>query len=186
MRPNWFVGLPVDGADWLAPLLDGAPPDLRCVHPEDLHLTVAFFGGVDEIHAMRGWSIAERLRHGPISVRLSGLVPMGNPRRPTALSVTLDEGRDATIALIAAIKADMLEAAGTPADRRPIKPHITVARPPRKAASADRRRAVAWAKALAPIGARVTLDRIALYTWSEERRDRKFRVVANQVLEGES
>jgi 2'-5' RNA ligase len=184
VRPNWFVGLPVDAGTWLEPLLADAPRGLHHVHPDDLHLTVAFFGGVDEEQAMRGWAVSERVKHAPISVRLSGLAPMGNPRRPTALSVVLGEGRDETIALIAEIKDDMLAAAQVRPDTRAIKPHVTVARPPRKASNAERRRAVTWAEGVTPIGAAVTLDRIALYTWSDDRRERKFRVVVDRALAG--
>lgn len=192
MRPNWFVGLPVDAEGWLAPLLATAPPGLRHMHPEDVHLTVAFFGGVDEDAALRGWAVGAAARSAPISVRLSGLAPMGNPRRPTALSVVLDQGREEAIALIASMKDDMLSAAGARSDTRAIKPHITVARPPRKASAAERKRAVAWAEDVDPVGVAVTLDRVALYTWSEDRRERKprgggrrqFRVVVERALDG--
>lgn len=176
--------MPVDGTGWLAPLLASAPRGLRHVHPRDLHLTVAFFGGVGEEAALRAWALAEGVSHAPVSVRLSGLAPMGNPRRPTALSVVLDEGRDEAMALIGTLKDDMLAAAGARPDTRPIHPHITVARPPRKVSAEERKRAVTWAEGVAPIGVSVTLDRIALYTWSEDRREQKFRVVADRALMG--
>jgi 2'-5' RNA ligase len=147
-------------------------------------MTVAFLGGVGEQAAERAWAVTEGFDHAPITVRLSGLAPMGNPRRPTALSVLLGEGRDETIRLIAALQDPMLEAAGAPPARRSIKPHITVARPPRKANAAMRKRAVAWAESVPPIDTEVTIDRVALYTWSTDRRERKFRVVHERALSG--
>jgi 2'-5' RNA ligase len=182
---NWFVGLPVPAGSWLEPLLTGAPADVQRLHPDDLHITVAFLGHVERDAAERAWAVVHDFEPGNVPVRLSGLEPMGNPRRPTALSVMLDEGHDETVALITAVRAPILEAAGVLADRYGVKPHITVARPARKADARARGRAVAWAKAVPPIGATVTLDRIALYTWSADRRLRKFRVVHDKALAGE-
>ncbi len=182
MLPNWFVGLPVVAVPWHASLLRTAPPGLSELHPDDLHITVAFFGGVSETRAAAGFEVACGLRADPLVVRLSGLEPMGNPRRPTALSVVLGDGAERTGALIASVKGAALEAAGAPADRYGIHPHITVLRPPRRATDEDRRVAVAWAKTVAPLDVAVTLDRVALYTWSEDRRTRKFRVVREHAF----
>lgn len=184
MRPNWFVGLPVSPGTWLGPLLAEAPADLKRIHPDDLHLSVAFLGDVSEEAARRAWAIAEAYHHAPLSVRLSGLAPMGNPRRPTALSVLLSDGHDEVCALIAALRGPMARAAGTREDDRPPKPHITVARPPRKAPGEARRQAVRWAESHAPLDVPLTLSDIALYTWSAERNERKFQIAVQRSMMG--
>lgn len=184
MRPNWFVGLPVSAGRWLEKLLEEAPSDLKRIHPDDVHLSVAFFGDVSEEAARRAWAIAEAYHHPPLAVRLSGLAPMGNPRRPTALSVMLSEGHDEVCALIAGLRGPMAKAAGAREDDRPPKPHITVARPPRKATGEARRRAVRWAERHPPLDVPLTLNDIALYTWSEERKERKFRIAERRSMSG--
>ena len=83
MKANWFVGLPVGGA-WAGTAVPPPPPEVRTFHPDDLHLTVAFLGPCGEERALRGWSALGD--PGPaIDVTLGEVVPMGNPRRFSAL-----------------------------------------------------------------------------------------------------
>ena len=103
-------------------------------------------------------------------------------RNAVALSVVLDVGRDDAIALIAELRDPLIAAAEARPDGRPPAPHITVARPPRRATASQRRAAVAWAEAKPPIGASLTLDRLALYTWSDERQTRQFRRMEVRTL----
>ena len=176
---NWFVGLPVDTGRWLAPLVRTAPATVRVFHPEDVHMTVAFLGAVPQDAAERAWATLQGSRSSPIELSLGGLRPMGNPRRPSALS-----GNDCVAALIATLRAPACAAAGARPDDRPPLPHITVARPSRSASPAELRTAVEWAEAQRPVGAKVLLDRLALFTWAADRRERQFRVVAQQPLAG--
>lgn len=186
MRPNWFVGMPVDAGTWFAPLVAGAPPGLRIFHPDDLHMTVAFLGGCGEERARAAfaWAVngAIDIPGGPFDVTLGALAPMGNPRRPSALSVLLQSGLDEAVTIIAALRPAMWAATSARPDHRAPKPHITVARPPRRATGAQRRAAVAWAESIAPLGDGVTIDRLCLYTWSEDRKVRQFREVASTPL----
>ena len=182
MRPNWFVGLPVEAGRWFTKLVADAPAQVRVFHPEDLHITVAFLGAAGEQRAMAAWAHSEALSAAPIEAILAEVKPMGNPRRPSALSVLLDQGRSEASALIEALRAPMIETAGAKPDTREPKPHLTVARPQRRASASDRRKAVAWAEAKRPLGEAVTLTHLALYTWSDDRPARQFRVVASRAL----
>jgi len=182
MEGNWFVGLPVPTAGWFGRLVRGAPPSVRVFHPDDVHLTVAFFGRVGEQRARLGWERMAGYEGKAIPVSLGRLAPMGNPRRPSALSVILEGGFDEVARLIATLRGPALEAAGAKPDTRPPKPHITVARPQRKASGSERRQAVAWAESKPAVAAAVTLDRLALLSWSEDRRERQFRIVAERAL----
>lgn len=180
MKPNWFVALPVDAGRWLAPLTRTAPPRVRVFHPDDVHLTVAFLGPVDEPAARRAWAVAEQAAARPFPVRLGGLVALGNPRRPSALSVVIEQGADDLVRFLAAVRDDVCRAAGAQLETRPPLPHVTVARPARDCADAERRTAIEWARSRPPVDASLVLDRIALFTWATDRRERQFRTVAER------
>jgi len=182
MQQNWFVGLEVEAARWFEPLVADAPSCVHVLHPGDLHATVAFFGGVGEEAAMRAWHAISEERLEIFDVALGGVAPMGNPRRPSALSVLLTDGREVAASLIARLRPTLIDEAGAKPDTRPPKPHITIARPHRNASAAERRRAVAWAEGKEPIAAQIHIARLALYTWSEDRRARQFRIVASRQL----
>ena len=162
-RPNWFFAFPLDGA--FVQALPALPGALRLYHPDDVHLTLAFLGGCGEEGAMRALAALDaRLALDPpgaLEVSLGEVVPMGGSRRSySALSALLGAGREA----------------------RPAKPHITIARPKRRATDADRQAGLAWAEALDLSGVQARLDRIALFTWSERRVERLFRIVAERRL----
>jgi 2'-5' RNA ligase len=178
--PNWFIALPVADAGWLRPLLDGAPDGLRRFHPADLHLTVAFLGGCGADAAEAAWEVAAGLPLPRFEVTLGGVEPMGRPKRPSAYSLVLAEGREAVAAYMGAHRGALLAAAGARPDTRPPLPHITVGRPPFKADAEARRALQAWADGAPPVGARLRLDRLALYTWSDDRKARQFRIVSER------
>jgi len=184
-RPNWFLAFPLDGAflrDLLAP-----PAGFRLFHPDDIHLTLVFLGGCGEPAADKALLALDRLlpaiRTAPIPVSLGEVVPMGGSRKDyTALSALLERGRAETTACIAALRDGITDAAGLKRQARPPKPHVTLGRPMRRANDAHRQAGLAWAAALDLRGVERTLDRILLYTWSENRRERLFRAVAEQSL----
>jgi 2'-5' RNA ligase len=53
--PNWFIALPVSPLGWFERLVPPPPAGFRAFHPDDLHLTIAFLGAVDDATASRGW-----------------------------------------------------------------------------------------------------------------------------------
>ena len=177
VHPNWFIGLPVPAEPWFSGLV--TPRDLRRFAPADLHLTVAFLGGCTPQQAHAAWACPTP--GGPFTVQLAGIAPMGNPRRPSALAVLLDDPAEVA-GHIGRWRQPMWRAAGARPDTRPPKPHCTVARPRRKATDAERAAAVRWARSVPPLGTRLHLDRIALYTWSDDRRASLFRIVDERVL----
>jgi len=184
MRPNWFIALKVDPSDWYAELIaEGAPRRVRTFAPEDLHSTIAFLGGVDEDIARAAWTRAAEDPPAAATVRFRAIEPFGNPRRPSALSITLGEGGEPIVDYMRTHTNDILEAAGRGPERREPRPHITIARPHRKARNKERRRAVEWAQGLPLDTAREhRIDRMALYTWSDDRSKRKFKTVEELEL----
>lgn len=177
MRPNWFIALPVEARPWFDARFEIPSQVFRRFHPDDLHMTVAFLGAVEETQARTAFRINTLWGGGPMDVTLGPVVPMGNPRRYSALSVLLADGKERVCELLDQVKAPMLEAVGAKPDSRPHKPHITVARPKRKASKQDRREGLDWAADFDLSDVRVRLNRIALYTWSEDRRERLFHIV---------
>jgi len=183
MRPNWFFAFPLGGKFVLD--LPELPRGLRRYHPDDVHLTLTFLGGCGEEAALRALAALDarllETRPRPIAVTLAEVVPMGPKHKYSALSALLAEGRQETEACIAALRdAPSLAAKGRLEQRAP-KAHVTIARPFR-AKDAERALGLGWARSLELGSVRATLDRIALYTWSEQRRERLFRIVAERPL----
>jgi len=181
VRPNHFIGFAVDAGTWFDARVPAPPPGIRRFSPADLHVTIAFLGPVQHLDAERAWASMPALG-GPSEVSLDAVVPLGNPRRYSALSALLDEGRADLARRIREVRSPLLEVAGRPQDRRPVKPHVTVARPTRRATDTQREQALAWARRLDLRGVRLRLDTVAWFTWSEDRRGRLFRVVQRRAL----
>lgn len=181
---SWFLAFPVDGA--LLSRLAAPPEGLRCLHADDLHLTIAFLGACGEERAGQALAMLDRFLAqspiAPLTVSLGEVVPMGNPRAYSALSVLLVEGREALAATLGELRDPLADAASAPRETRVPKPHVTLARPARRATDAQRAGGLAWARTLALGDVRLRLDRIALYTGAHERAERRYRVVAERAL----
>lgn len=176
MRANWFVALPVPAAGWFERVGE-APRGVRLFHPEDLHLTVAFLGAVSDEAARRGFDEARAFPLAAREITLGSVVPMGNKRRPSALSARLVEGEREVARAITEVRDGICDAAGAKRELRPALPHLTIARPLRSATYAERSSALLWAMSLALGAPRVSLACVALYTWSAQRSDRLFAIV---------
>lgn len=183
MRPNWFVALPVAPGPWLA-RLGALPAGVRAFHPDDLHLTVAFLGAVDETRAHAAFARALPLPLAPCDATLGDVVPLGNPRKPSALSARVVAGEAEIARAMTAVRDAICDAAGAPREQRPALPHLTLARIGRTASRSERAEALRWAASLALGEPRVEITRVALYTWSAERSTRQFRSVASEPLGG--
>lgn len=176
---NWFVAAPVRGLSLRA--LPPAPPNIRVLHDDDLHLTIAFLGPCGEARARAAWATLDTLPPATM-ISFGPVVPMGAPGAYSALSALLALGRVPMEHAIGALRDGLCDAASARLDRRPPKAHVTVARPTRRADASDRAAGLAWAAALDLGAPRVRLDTLALYTWSEDRGERLFRPVATRLL----
>lgn len=183
-RPNWFLAFPV-AADFVN-ALPALPPNFRRFHPEDVHLTLAFLGSCGDDGANRALDALDANLLGPlatsIAISLGEIVPMGARRRYSALSALLAQGKRETEARITALRDALTEAATGQREKRAAKAHVTVARPTRRATNAEREAGLAWAASVDLRSVNARLDRIALYTWSELRHERLFRIVAERRL----
>jgi len=180
-RPNFFFAFPIDGKFVLE--LPALPSNFRRFHPEDVHLTLAFLGACGDNAAQRALvALEQRLEQepqAPIDVSLAEVVAMGGSRRTySALSALLARGRSEASACISALRDLLTQTAVGRTETRPPKPHVSIARPRRRASEADRSAGLSWAAALQLQSQTARLDRIALYTWSEARQERLFQIIA--------
>ena len=180
MTGNWFIALPVAAGEWFHALT--APPGVRLFGAEDLHLTVAFLGPVDEAHAHAAFALAAGFPLQARRVQLGSVEALGNRRRPSAFSALLTEGRVQVEQALGAARDAMWEAAGARPDARPPLAHLTFARPSRRASDHERAQALTWAKQLDLGAPQCQLTRIALYTWSHDRATALFRIVRELPL----
>lgn len=183
-RPNWFFAFPLDGS--FVTDLPAPPTALRRYHAEDVHLTLAFLGGVGEAGAERALAALDeqlaRATPAALDVSLGEVVPMGPRGKYSALSALLERGREEATEYIRSLRDALTEAASGRREQRPAKPHVTVARPRGRATAADREAGLRWAGSLDLRAVSARLDRIALYTWNELRRERLFRIVTERPL----
>lgn len=180
---NWFVGLRVESDLACA---QGAPDAVRVFDPEDWHLTVIFLGACGSALANEVFDAVAQLPFPGFTAELDRVVPMGNPQRYSALSALLGAGREPVEAWMgaararaeAAVRASAAPQAGKVRfDDRPVKAHLTLARPQRRASEAQREAALSWARAWPTAGVPVCLPALALYAWSEDRAQRLFQLV---------
>lgn len=175
--------MPVDSGRWHQ-RLTGAPPGVRILASEDLHLTLAFFGPVEEASARAAFDIAVSARLTPMEVQLGAIVALGSARRPSALGASLGEGNEELSRVLLRLRDPLADAAGARRETRPPLPHVTLARPRRRATPVERQAAVQWAESLELGAPRVRLARVALYTWAEDRSGpRQFRIVDDCALQ---
>ena len=160
------------------------PPRVRLFSASDLHVTLGFLGAVQEKLALSAWQrIADFPSFRRVAGSFTGVEPLGHPRKPSALSAVVDRGRKELSEMIAEARGPLLKAAGAPEDDRPPLPHMTLARIQRRASSAERREALAWAKAIDLDAVTFHAASVALYTWSNDRRERLFQIVEQLELE---
>jgi 2'-5' RNA ligase len=182
--PNWFFAFPLEGSFVLD--LPQVPSGFRRFHPDDVHLTLAFLGGCGEDGARRALlALDERLRTAPLpalDVSLAEIVPMGPKPAYSALSALLGLGRNEATAYVASTRDVLTDAALVRREQRAPKPHVTVARPPVRANEARRAEGLDWARSIDLSAVVCRIDRIALYTWHENRGERLFRIVEERAL----
>jgi 2'-5' RNA ligase len=161
-HPSSFVALVVSDGPWRAALLEDLPPRVRALHPADVHVTLAFLGGVTPERARAAFDAAAAVPLRALDARLGPVVPLGPEGRWTALSALLVDAPPLVAAMKAVRTVAAVAAAVAEETREPL-PHVTIARLHAKASPAERAAAVRWAEERRPTGA-LHLDRLALYT----------------------
>lgn len=183
MLPNWFVALPVrQTEDLLGALAASAPVEVRLFAPEDTHLTIAFMGAMPKERLSEVLALMQKVSFEPFRISLAELIPLPSARNVSAFSYKLNQGYSEVAALIEQWRTPLLAAGGAPPDKRPPLPHMTIGRPMRKLGRQAQTKGITWASSLPPVDFETSIDSIALYTWSEDRRYRQFKIVEEIVL----
>ena len=138
-HPRLFVAVPIPGAaaarvgdlmDRVRAVLGPDGRHVRWVQTEGLHLTLRFLGPTppDRVDAVAdAVARAARVQPGPFEIRLGGAGAFPDASRPRALWVGIRVGAENLGRLAAAVEA-ALNADGWDLERRPYRPHLTIAR----------------------------------------------------------
>jgi len=100
------------------------------VAAKDAHLTLLFFGNVVAVHLPEivGAVTPVAARHAAFSLRLDALGAFPSLEMPRVIWLGVAGQRDALTTLQADITATMLDVTGVVAERKPFRPHLTLAR----------------------------------------------------------
>ncbi|MFK7848556.1 MAG: 2'-5' RNA ligase family protein [Rhodothermales bacterium] len=183
MRPNWFIGFPVDWESWHETVITNVPAGIKCLSPVDLHVTFAFFGAVGEENARRAWDEMKERVFPAFGVSLGPMELFGDPDKPSAYALTLEKGRENAISCMQTHRDHLLSVAGSSPEKYKPRPHITIARPPRSASDTLRLAGESWALSVTPPDTQFNLDKLALYTWADDRSVQQFKIVSTLKLD---
>jgi len=103
--------------------------DVRWVSPEKIHLTLKFFGNIEESRIdLIFKSIEEPVRDAlPFSVRVEGVGAFPSLKNPRVVWMGLDDGKERLVSLQKQLE-DCLEKIGFEPEDRPFQPHLTLGR----------------------------------------------------------
>jgi len=103
--------------------------EVRWVSPEKIHLTLKFFGNIDESRIdLIFKSIEESIRNtSPFSLKVRGVGAFPNLKNPRVIWMGLVEGREILVSLQKQIETQ-LEKVGFQPEDRPFHPHLTLGR----------------------------------------------------------
>ncbi len=124
------VGLPAgEGQVALLARLAALDPAIRTVRSDGLHITVQFLGRFDPDlePAVRAAVALVAARHHRFALAVGGLGAFPSAHRPSVVWLGVSAGR-ADLSALAGALASALAAGGLPCDRRPLRPHCTLAR----------------------------------------------------------
>jgi len=181
-RPNWFVALPLPAAAGWQQAAAAAPEALRRFAAADLHCTVAFLGPCGEERALAAWQALCDQPLAALLVSAGGWRGLGPSRQPSAYGLTFAQGRQPLEQLLVQAGGRALQAAGCPPSAHAPLPHITLLRPRRREAAQWCEPMQQWMQTAPLPPEPALLQELALYTWSEDRRERLFQIVRSRPL----
>lgn len=103
--------------------------DVRWVRPENLHLTLKFFGNIDESQIEPiVQSIDQTVQETPpIRLRAKGMGAFPNLRNPRVIWIGFEEGKEEVTSFQRELEKEF-ERAGFPPEDHPFHPHLTLGR----------------------------------------------------------
>lgn len=129
-----FIAVPLDpklrdAAAGLRHHLNVSSDTIRWVPPDNLHLTLKFLGEIAERRLAKVAEVAREVarRTAPFTISLTGAGAFPSARRPQVVWVGVREGAEALVVLARDLDGS-LHRLKFPRERRPFRPHLTVAR----------------------------------------------------------
>jgi 2'-5' RNA ligase len=109
--------------------LKSSHADVRWVNPEKIHLTLKFFGNIEESRIeLIVRSIEEPIQTtSPLPIKVKGVGAFPHLKNPRVIWMGLVEGKEALVSLQQQIEV-LLEKIGFQAEDRPFHPHLTLGR----------------------------------------------------------
>ncbi|MGQ9693191.1 MAG: RNA 2',3'-cyclic phosphodiesterase [Thermodesulfobacteriota bacterium] len=103
--------------------------DVKWVAPQNMHLTIKFFGAISPEKLAQASQIIQPIvaQCRPFSITISGLSCFPSPHRPRVIWLGINKG-NREIALLQKEIEEKLLAAGFPAEERAFTPHLTMGR----------------------------------------------------------
>ncbi len=109
--------------------LKSSDADVRWASPDKIHLTLKFFGNIEESQIDSIMSSIEEPVRGtqPFQIRVRGTGAFPNPKNPRVLWIGLTEGKE-TLGHLQKELESSLEKLGFQPEDRPFSPHLTLGR----------------------------------------------------------
>lgn len=181
MQANWFIALkaPIDLR--LDPLLVNIPSKMRIFTSTDRHITLAFLGNCTQSEAYAAWERACQALPHVQELQPEKLALMGPPKKPSAVAITFQNPRR-LIHWMTEHRSEILANAQRPPAKYPPLPHMTIARPNRRARDEERQAMMDWCTHTEVSLPKIGFHNIALYTWSTDRRAHLFQRIEEAPL----
>ena len=172
---SWFVAWPaLAGGDWLRGF---EPPPARLVlqHPDDLHVTLAFFGEEREDRLGPVWDAITQIAP-PGALFAHGLLSLPDPDHPSAFCWTFAPGsaRSWLEEQMVLWRGPLLEIADQPPEERAVLPHLTACRPARNLSMERRRELGSWAAQVLPPSTPIWLGSPRVYRSVRQNDGRRY------------
>ena len=127
-----FIAIPLSGqllsaAATIQNRLKQSLSDIRWAKPESMHLTLHFFGEIDEESLEKAGSVMVSIESlfSPFPMTLAGVGAFPSPNRAQLFWLGVKSGR---LAELHTVLAKRLRESGFPCEKRLFKPHITLGR----------------------------------------------------------
>ena len=112
----------------------------RLHHPEDIHMTLVFLGAVEPERLACVERAAEAIQAGPFNLQLDQI---GHWPRPRILWLGSPEAPEPLSTLVGDLQAGLADCGFKP-ERRPYKPHVTLARKARRVSPVTLEKPLQW------------------------------------------